>query len=68
MRKNQTEAAGPFHTGHCLSVIKIREKYKKVEKRPFGRDGPVKTRGKKTKRQVQETQLKSITKNRHVSV
>ena len=68
MSKNQTQAAGPFHTGHCLSVIKIREKYTKVEKRPFRRDGQVKTRGKKIKRKVQETQLKYVTKNRQVSV
>lgn len=47
MSKNQTEADGPFYTSHCLLVIKIREKYTKMEKRPFGRDGPVKTRGKK---------------------
>lgn len=47
MSRNQTEAAGPFHTGHCLSVIKIREKYTEVEKRPFERGSPLKTRGKK---------------------
>lgn len=26
MSKNQTEAAGPFYTGHCLLVIKKSEK------------------------------------------